>query len=85
MAKIMNVIQKPHVEGFAKLWNYKGLSIPLEDAHLQFALDFCNCMFTSFFEQQRELAKAKLGMPLPKMQGEIGVAPKEQKSLIVEG
>jgi hypothetical protein len=84
MAKI-EIAKLQMAEGFSKVWNYKGIAIALDTPQLTFACDFANMLFTSFFEQQRELAKAKLGMPLPKMQGEIGVAPKEQKSLIVEG
>jgi hypothetical protein len=72
-------------EGFAKVWNYKGIAIALDTPQLTFACDFANMLFTSFFEQQQALAKAKLGLPQSKMQGEIGVAPKPEPKLIVEG
>jgi hypothetical protein len=66
------VVHKEHVDGFSKVWSYHGLSIPLEDAHKQFALDFCNVMFTSFFEQQAKMLAIKKA------------AEEKAKSLIVE-
>ncbi len=47
---------------FSKVWNYKGLSIPLDDAHLQFACDYGNVVLRSFIAnmvEQSRLAKAK--------------------------
>ena len=59
----VKMVTKEMVDGFAKVWNYKGLAVPFDDAHKQFAVDFCNMIFTSFFEQQAKAllaAKAKL-------------------------
>jgi hypothetical protein len=48
----VNIAKLEMAKGFAKVWTYKGLAVPLDDAQLQFACDFTNMIFTSFFEQQ---------------------------------
>jgi hypothetical protein len=61
-------------EGFAKVWNYKGIAIALDTPQLTFACDFANMLFTSFFEQQ---AKAVLAAKQ--------AAEQKAKSVLVEG
>lgn len=51
-----NIIQKAHVDGFAKVWTHKGLAIFLDDVHKQFAVDFANVMLRNFIEQQARAA-----------------------------
>jgi hypothetical protein len=44
-------VDKSQVEGFAKVWNYRGIAIVMDDAHIQFAVDFANVMLRSFVQQ----------------------------------
>jgi hypothetical protein len=44
-------IDRKQVEGFAKVWTYKGVALCLNDAHIQFAADFANVMLQSFVQQ----------------------------------
>jgi hypothetical protein len=67
--QIPNVDRK-QVEGFAKVWTYRGVALCLNDAHIQFAADFANVMLKSFVsniaKQQAaaiEAAKAKQIIP----------------------
>lgn len=45
-------------QGFSKVWNYKGLAMPLDDVHCEFAKDFANVVLRSFVEQMMANAKA---------------------------
>jgi len=45
------VVDKSQVEGFARVWTYKGVALCLNDAHIQFAADFANVMLRSFVQQ----------------------------------
>jgi hypothetical protein len=63
-------IDRKQVEGFAKVWTYRGVALILNDAHIQFAADFANVMLKSFVsniaKQQAaaaEAAKAKQIIP----------------------
>ena len=69
----VKMVTKEMVDGFAKVWNYKGLAVPLDDVHKEFCKDFCNMVFTSFFEQQ---AKALLAAKQ--------AAEQKAKSVLVE-
>lgn len=44
---------------FAKVWKYKGLSVPLTEVHAQFATDFANIAIRSFIEFTMAQAKAR--------------------------
>lgn len=43
---------------FSKVWNYKGLAMPLDVVHCEFAKDFANVVLRSFVEQMMAQAKA---------------------------
>lgn len=43
---------------FSKVWNYKGLAVPLDDVHCQAMTDFANVVLRSFVEQMMANAKA---------------------------
>lgn len=43
---------------FAAVWNYKGLAMPLDDVHHEYAKDFANVVLRSFVEQMMANAKA---------------------------
>lgn len=45
--------------GFAKVWKFKGLAMPLSDVHTQFATDFANIAIRSFIEFTVAQAKAR--------------------------
>jgi hypothetical protein len=53
---MQQIIQKPMVDGFAKVWTHKGLAIFLDEVHKQFALDFSNVMLNNFIQQQAQAA-----------------------------
>lgn len=61
---MQQIIQKSHVDGFAKVWTHNGLAIFLDDVHKRFACDFANVMLSNFIEQQKravaEAAKPKI-------------------------
>lgn len=38
-------------QNFAKVWNYKGISVPLDEIHCQFATDYANIVLRSFVDQ----------------------------------
>jgi hypothetical protein len=44
-------VDKSQVEGFAKVWTYRGVALVMNDAHIQFAADFANVMLRSFVQQ----------------------------------
>jgi hypothetical protein len=52
-------VDKKQVEGFAKVWTYKGVALFLNDAHIQFAADFSNVMLQSFVQQVAAAQKPK--------------------------
>ena len=41
---------------FAKVWTYKGLSIPIGDEHCQFATDFANIVLRNFIVMCKQRA-----------------------------
>jgi hypothetical protein len=43
---------------FSQVWNYKGLAMPLDEVHCEFAKDFANIVLRSFVEQMMANAKA---------------------------
>lgn len=43
---------------FASVWNYKGLAMPLDDVHHEYAKDFANVVLRSFVEQMIAQTKA---------------------------
>lgn len=44
---------------FSKVWNYKGISVPLDEVHCQFASDYANIVIRSFIEFTLQQAAAK--------------------------
>jgi hypothetical protein len=52
-------IDRKQVEGFAKVWTYRGVALCLNDAHIQFAADFANVMLQSFVQQVAAAQKPK--------------------------
>ena len=57
-------------QGFSKVWNYKGLAMPLDEVHCEFAKDFANIVLRNFVEQMMANAKAA------KAKAEADAAPK---------
>ena len=51
-------VDRKSVEGFARVWTYKGVALVLNDAHVQFAMDFANVMLRNFVQQvaQQQMA-----------------------------
>lgn len=45
-------------KNFSKVWNYKGLAMPLDEVHCEFAKDFANVVLRSFVEQMMANAAA---------------------------
>jgi hypothetical protein len=45
-------------KNFARVWNYKGIAVPLDDIHCEFAKDFGNIILRSFVEQMMAQAAA---------------------------
>lgn len=43
---------------FSQVWNYKGLAMPLDEVHCEFAKDFANVVLKSFVEQMLAQAAA---------------------------
>ena len=60
-------VDKSQVLEFSKIWTYKGVALCLNDAHIQFAADFSNCMLHSFVqsvaEQQSKAQQVKNIIP----------------------
>ena len=56
-------IDRKQVEGFAKVWTYKGVALCLNDAHIQFASDFANVMLRSFVQQVAQAQKPPAPAP----------------------
>ena len=46
-------------QNFAKVWNYKGIAMPLDKIHCQFACDYANVAIRSFMQFIAEQAAAK--------------------------
>lgn len=46
-------------EGFSKVWNHKGIIIPLQEPHIQFATDYANVVLNSFVQQTLQASAAK--------------------------
>ena len=49
-------IDKKDAQKFSQVWNYKGLAVPLLDAHVQFATDFANIVLKNFVIQCQQQA-----------------------------
>jgi hypothetical protein len=45
--------------GFSKVWNYKGVQIPLDEVHCEFAKDFANVAINSFIDMTLKQAAAR--------------------------
>jgi hypothetical protein len=58
-------VDKNQVEGFAKVWTYKGVALCLNDAHIEFAKDFANVMLKSFVQQVAAAQAAKVKTVIP--------------------
>lgn len=44
---------------FSQVWNYKGIAVPLQEPHIQFATDFANVVLNNFIMQcQMKAAQA---------------------------
>lgn len=56
-------------QNFAKVWNYKGISVPLDEIHCQAMTDYANIVLKSFVDQM--VAKAQLA----KQQAEQAATP----------
>ena len=41
---------------FSQVWNHKGISIPMQEPHLQFATDYANVVLSSFIEDCQRTA-----------------------------
>lgn len=50
----------PDAQGFAKVWNYKGIAVPIDEIHAQFACDYANVVLRSFVEMVQANAKKAL-------------------------
>lgn len=44
---------------FAQVWTHRGVVIPLNDVHLQFAADFATVAIRSFLEDAQQKAAAR--------------------------
>lgn len=45
---------------FADIWTYRGLQIPLDEVHVQFATDYANVVLNNFIRRmQSQAATAK--------------------------
>ena len=53
-------VDRKQVEGFAKVWTYRGVALLLNDAHIQFAADFANVMLNSIVQQVTQQQAAAL-------------------------
>lgn len=63
---------------FSQVWTYKGLVVPLQETHTQFAADFANVVLRNFIEQCQQTAQAAKSAPATTME-------KQKRQLIVEG
>ena len=61
-------IPKEQIDGFARVWTYKGLAINLDDAHKQFAVDFAKLLLASFIEGQLHAQQAAQAAQANKIQ-----------------
>jgi len=52
-------VDRKQVEGFAKVWTYRGVALCLNDAHIEFAKDFANVMLRSFVAEVAAAQKPK--------------------------
>jgi len=50
------VVKPNEAQSFAKVWNYNGVAIVLDDVHFKFAADFANVVLRSFIQQQMSMA-----------------------------
>jgi hypothetical protein len=62
-------VQLADAVNFSKVWNYKGIAVPLDELHCQFATDYANIVLRSFVDQM--VAKAQLA----KQQAEQAAKP----------
>lgn len=63
---LLQIANKSQAADFANRWRYKGLAIPLDDAHKQFAVDFANVVITSFLEAQQRAAQQRAAAQVAK-------------------
>lgn len=63
---------------FASQWTYKGLAVPMDDVHVQFATDFANVVLLNFIQVCQQQVAAQQAAQTPE-------TPKPETSLIVEG
>lgn len=53
-------VPRQDAENFAKVWNHKGIAIPMSDAHIDFATDFANITLKSFIIMCQNQVKAAI-------------------------
>ena len=58
-------VDRKSVEGFARVWNHNGVTLILNDAHIDFARDFANVTLRNFVSQvaQQQMAAAQAAAP----------------------
>lgn len=67
---------------FSKVWNHKGIAIPLNDVHIDFAVDFANIVLKSFVLQ----CAAQVEAAIKAQQERQAQVPQEHKGhVILEG
>lgn len=45
-------------EGFSKVWNHKGIVIPMQEPHIQFATDYANVVLNNYIQMCIQYAAA---------------------------
>lgn len=54
-------------QGFAKVWTYKGIAVPLQEQHVQFANDYANLVLRAYITQATLQALAAQEAAKPKI------------------
>lgn len=72
---------------FSQVWTYKGLAVPLNEQHLQFATDWANIVLNSFIGQceRRALELVQQREPAPADTKTIDADPWETPEYIGGG
>lgn len=69
---------------FAQIWNHRGISVPMQDVHVDFATDFANVVLRNFIDMCKQQAAA-LAKAIQEQQHQLVAAQQQQAAPPIDG
>lgn len=56
-------VTRTEAQNFARVWNKGGISIPMQDVHIDFATAFANVVLRNFITMCQQQVQARMAQP----------------------